>query len=50
MREGVDGRLCDKTRKPGKTPRPSETFARAVGQTSHFTPLSFAENLAAIRN
>lgn len=44
MREGVDGRLR------GKAPLPSETVARVVGQTYHFTPPSFAENMVAMRN
>jgi transposase len=45
MREGVDGLLRDKTRKPGKAPLPAETVGRVVdlalgpppGETTHWT-------------
>lgn len=45
MREGVDGLLRDKTRKPGKPPLPADTVRRVVdlalgpppGETTHWT-------------
>jgi len=51
MREGVDGLLRDKTRKPGKAPLPSETVARVVeltlaeppGETTHWTSRAMAK-------
>ena len=33
MHEGVDGRLRDKTRPPGKSPLPAETVKRVVDLT-----------------
>ena len=49
--EGVDGRLRDKTRKPGKPPIPAETAARAAAlicaapphQLTHWTGRAMAE-------
>ena len=45
MREGVDGLLRDKTRKPGKPPLPAETVQRVIdltlggppGETTHWS-------------
>jgi transposase len=51
MREGVDGLLRDKTRKPGKAPLAAETVARVVeltlgdppGETTHWTARAMAK-------
>ena len=45
MKEGVDGLLCDKTRKPGKPPLPAATVQKVIGlvtgpppgETTHWT-------------
>jgi len=53
MREGVDGLLRDKTRKPGKAPLPAETVAKVVeltlgdppGETTHWTVRAMAKTV-----
>jgi transposase len=53
MREGLEGLLRDKTRKPGKAPLPAETVARVVeltladppGETTHWTARAMAKTV-----
>ena len=53
MREGVDGLLRDKTRKPGKAPTPAATVQRVVdlttsdppGETTHWTVRMMAKTV-----
>jgi transposase len=53
MREGIEGLLRDKTRKPGKAPLPPEVVARVVeltlgdppGETTHWTARAMAKTV-----